>query len=270
MKRLGYFLVTLFCTTHTYIKDVMVLQKEQQTIIFLCDYHWDDKEIADAQEPFFRKFFSQLPTDALVHLETTPGPHNNKKIATYTKNNKDESCATIFHLQQALFAGKKHQYSFTKKSFEVRTKDDTKYGVQIPYRMAFGKNKPSKETVKEVHKWIKDTIHKTNYMLKNPGFVRLFDKQDIKAVVKKLSQHLKSVKLPQQAQEVYKISSVQVDITLLHHLLESENKIQVVIGGRDHLRVVAEILQEFKDYKKVYSEKGDDTSVWGQKLLTYI
>ena len=117
---------------------------------------------------------------------------------------------------------------------------------------------------------MKATITKTKNMLKEPGFLQLFAKKNRNAVVKKLSQNLKPVKLPEEAQEVYKISSVQVNITLLEHILQSNNQVQVVIGGRDHQLVVEDILKTFKEWQQVYAQKGDDASVWGDKLKELI
>jgi len=270
MKKVSYLFLLSICSLKAYIQDVVVLKNGKRTIVFLHDYHWDDKNKSDAQEPVFKAFFNNLSKNALVHLETTKGPHTQKEVETYTKNNKDESCATIFNLQQSMFAGKKHDHLFVTKSFEVRDKEDTKQSIHIPYRIFLKKSNPQKELIESVQNWMKATITKTKNMLKEPSFLQLFSKKDRKAVVKKLSQNLKQVKLPEKAEEVYKISSVQVDITLLEHILQSNNQVQVVIGGRDHQLVVQDLLKTFKEWQQVYAQKGDDASVWGHKLKELI
>lgn len=272
MKKIIYIFLLNVTFLQSYIQDVVMLHNKNnnRTIIFLHDYHWDDKQTSGAQELFFKKFFSALPQNALFHLEITKGPHTQKEVEKYTKNNQDESCATIFHVQQALFAGKKHNYPFKTKSFEVRNKEDTKYGVFIPYQIAFEENKEKKEALQAVNNWMRKTINKTNRMFKAPLFSQFFNKKNIKKVVKKLSHNLKMFNLPDQIQQVYKVSSVQVDIALLTNILESDNKIQVVIGGRDHLLIVADILKTFKNWQEIYAAKGCDTSVWGNKLMEHI
>jgi hypothetical protein len=267
MKKIGYLVLLSVCSLKTYIKDVVILQHEKRKIVFLHDYHWDDKSTSDNQEQFFKRLFNTLPKDALVHLETTEGPHTQEKNDLYIKNNKDESCTTIFGLQQAMFTGQKHGHSFATQSFEVRNKEDTKYGVHIPYRIVFGKSKARKKLIKDVNSWVKETIKKTKQILQAPDFRNLFSKKDVNSVIKNLSVNLKPVNLSKQAQEVYKISNVQVDIKLLQNILQADNQVQVIIGGRDHLLVVADILKTFKKWQQIYGKKGYDTSVWGQKIM---
>ncbi|MCF7899962.1 hypothetical protein K9K77_00475 [Candidatus Babeliales bacterium] len=269
------YLFFLFCfSLNAYITDVVVIGKEQKKIIFLYDYHVDDKNKSESQDAVFRQLFDKVnkkyKKNALIHLETTPGPHTQKEVATYIKNNKDERCATLIELQKALFAGEKHLYSFEIQSFESRTKEDIEYSIHVPYRIAFGKDEQKNELIKHVQSWMKSAICKTKRMLKGPSYLQLFTKKNEKAVTKIFLRNLNEVQLPEKAQDVYKISSVQVDITLLTHLLTAHHQLQIVVGGRDHVSLVADILKKYKGWQHIYTQSGDDASLWGPSLIKII
>lgn len=269
------YLFFLVCfSLNAYITDVVVIGKEQKKIIFLYDYHVDDKSKSEPQEALCRQLFNKVNEkygkNALIHLETTPGPHTQKEVATYIKNNKDERCASIIELQKALFAGEKHPYSFETQSFESRTKEDIYYSIHVPFRIAFGKNEPKNELIKQVQSWMKSAIQKIKRSLKDFSALGLFIKKDEQAVIKILSRNVKKVKLPEQALEVYKISSAHVDITLLTHLLTADHQLQIVIGGRDHVSLIADILRDYKGWQNIYTESGDCTSLWGPSLMEII
>lgn len=257
-----------------YIKDVLILKKGKNTIVFLQDYHWDDKKISDAQEQTMNRFFKKLSNnfgkDSIVHLETTPGPHSQQEIKRYIKNNKDESCQTIFALQKAMFSGTQHNYNFELKSFEVRSSNDIKKSIHIPYKIAFGKEKNNKTLLTQVNEWIVLNRRETKQLLTSSKFTQLLSKQKIKKITQLFLKKLTPLSLPDQIQEVYKLASVKVDITLLIQLVSSDKTVQVVIGGRDHIEHVSSLLIAFDDWEKTYFQKGHDSSLWEKGIIDNI